>query len=134
MIDYVYDIEIFLNYFLLCAQDTSTLEKISFEISPRKDERMQLIEFLKSDIRLFGFNCINYDGKMLQKLLSLTHLKGKQLVATLKQHSDKLITDDKYNMFQKRLVGVKNVDLMLMHHFDNDARRAYGCYALFGKA
>ena len=123
MIDYVYDIEIFPNYFLLCAQDTSTLEKISFEISPRKDERMQLIEFLKSDIRLFGFNCINYDGKMLQKLLSLTHLKGKQLVATLKQHSDKLITDDKYNMFQKRLVGVKNVDLMLMHHFDNDARR-----------
>jgi hypothetical protein len=124
MTDYVYDIEIFSNYFLMCTQNTTTLDRKSFEISPRKDERMQLIEFLKSDIRLFGFNCINYDGKMLQKLLSLTHLKGKQLVATLKQHSDKLITDEKYNMFQKRLVGVKNVDLMLMHHFDNDARRA----------
>jgi hypothetical protein len=124
MTDYVYDIEIFPNYFLLCTQNTATLDRKSFEISPRKDERMQLIEFLKSDIRLFGFNCINYDGKMLQKLLSLTHLKGKQLVATLKQHSDKLITDEKYNMFQKRLVGIKNVDLMLMHHFDNDARRA----------
>ena len=123
MTDYVYDIEIFSNYFLLCAQNTITLDRKSFEISQRKDERMQLIEFLKSDIRLFGFNCINYDGKMLQKFLSLTHLKGKQLVATLKQHSDKLITDDKYNMFQKRLIGVKNVDLMLMHHFDNDAKR-----------
>jgi hypothetical protein len=124
MTDFVYDIEIFPNFFLLCALNVHTNEKISFEISPRKDERIQLIEFLKSDIRLFGFNCINYDGKVLQKLLNLTHLKGKVLIPTLKQHSDKLITDDKYNMFQKRFTLCPNVDLMLMHHFDNDARRA----------
>ena len=124
MTDFVYDIEIFPNFFLLCALDVHTNEKISFEISPRKDERIQLIEFLKSDIRLFGFNCINYDGKVLQKLLNLTHLKGKVLIPTLKQHSDKLITDDKYNMFQKRFTLCPNIDLMLMHHFDNDARRA----------
>jgi hypothetical protein len=124
MTDFVYDIEIFPNFFLLCALNVHTNEKISFEISPRKDERIQLIEFLKSDVRLFGFNCINYDGKVLQKLLNLTHLKGKVLIPTLKQHSDKLITDDKYNMFQKRFTLCPNVDLMLMHHFDNDARRA----------
>jgi hypothetical protein len=124
MTDFVYDIEIFPNFFLLCALNVHTNEKVSFEISPRKDKRIQLIEFLKSDIRLFGFNCINYDGKVLQKLLNLTHLKGKVLIPTLKQHSDKLITDDKYNMFQKRFTLCPNVDLMLMHHFDNDARRA----------
>jgi hypothetical protein len=122
--DYVYDIEIFSNYFLLCALNVHTNEKLSFEISPRKDERVALIEFLKSDIRLFGFNCINYDGKMLQKLLNLTHLKGKILVSTLKHHSDRLITDDIYSKFQKRFTLCPNVDLMLMHHFDNDARRA----------
>ena len=124
MQDYVYDIEIFPNYFLVCVQDCTTLERISFEISPRKDQRIELLEFLQSDVRLFGFNCIHYDGKVLQKLKLLVHLKGKELVSTLKRFSDNIITDDKFNKFQKRLTGVQNVDLMLMHHFDNDARRA----------
>lgn len=124
MQDYVYDIEIFPNYFLVCVQDCITLERISFEISPRKDQRIELLEFLQSDVRLFGFNCINYDGKVLQKLKSLVHLKGKELVLTLKRFSDNVITDDNFNRYQKRLTGVQNVDLMLMHHFDNDARRA----------
>jgi len=124
MQDYVYDIEIFPNYFLLCAKNTHTDEKISFEISPRKDNRIALMEWLKSDIRLFGFNCINYDGKLLQKLINLLHLKGKDLVFALKQHSNNLITNDEYNKFTKRFTLCPNVDLMLLHHFDNDARRA----------
>lgn len=123
MEDYVYDIEIFPNYFLLCAENPHTNEKLSFEISPKQDDRITLLEWLKSDIRLFGFNSINYDGKVLQKLISNLNLKGKQLVSILKQHSDKLITDEKYSMFQKRFTLCPNVDLMLIHHFDNDARR-----------
>jgi hypothetical protein len=123
MIDYVYDIELYSNFFLLCAQNTKTKERISFEISQRKVETVKLVDWLSTNIRLFGFNCIAYDGKILQKLLEHTYLKGKDLIKVLKKHSDRLILDETYAKFSRKFTQKPNVDLFLLHHFDNDARR-----------
>ena len=121
--DYVYDIELYPNFFLLCAQNTITKERISFEISQRKMDLIPLVEWLQEDIRLFGFNCISYDGRILQKLLENTYLKGRELVTTLYNHSSRIIRDETYSKFARKFTQKPNIDLFLMHHFDNDAKR-----------
>jgi hypothetical protein len=121
MVDLIYDIEIYPNLFLVCTKNCADLSTNYFEISPREDKRVELLSYI-GDKRLFGFNNLNYDAKMLERFQKNLHLKGKDLVKMLKQHSDKLITDEKYNKFQKA-IDLPNVDLFLMHHFDNDAKR-----------
>jgi len=123
MQDYIYDIEIYPNIFLVCAENISTKQKLSFEISIRKIQTQQLVEFLNQDIRLIGFNNKNYDDLMLQKFLECLHLKGKDLVQALKKHSDNLITRENYSKFCKKFVKVPTIDLFLLNHFDNDNRR-----------
>jgi hypothetical protein len=123
MQDYIYDIEIYPNIFLVCAENINTKQKLSFEISIRKIQTQQLVEFLNQDIRLIGFNNKNYDDLMLQKFLECLHLKGKDLVSALKKHSDNLITRENYSKFCKKFVKVPTIDLFLLNHFDNDARR-----------
>lgn len=123
MQDYIYDIEIYSNIFLVCAENIITKKKLSFEISQRKIQTQQLVEFLNQDIRLIGFNNKNYDDLMLQKFLECLHLKGKDLVQTLKKHSDNLITRENYSKFCKKFVKVPTIDLFLLNHFDNDAKR-----------
>ena len=123
MQDYIYDIEIYPNIFLVCAENINTKQKLSFEISIRKIQTQQLVEFLNQDIRLIGFNNKNYDDLMLQKFLECLHLKGKDLVQALKKHSDNLITRENYSKFCKKFVKVPTIDLFLLNHFDNDNRR-----------
>jgi len=123
MQDYIYDIEIYTNIFLVCVKNISTKEKYSFEISPRKQQTKELVEFLNQPIRLIGFNNQNYDNLLIQKFLENLHLKGKDLVSLLKSQSDKIITNEKYSKFCKKLTKVPTIDLFLLHHFDNDARR-----------
>ena len=123
MQDYIYDIEIYTNIFLVCAKNISTKEKYSFEISPRKQQTKELVEFLNQPIRLIGFNNQNYDNLLIQKFLENLHLKGKDLVNLLKSQSDKIITNEKYSKFCKKFTKVPTIDLFLLHHFDNDARR-----------
>lgn len=123
MQDYIYDIEIYSNIFLVCAENIITKQKLSFEISIRKIQTQQLVEFLNQDIRLIGFNNKNYDDLMLQKFLECLHLKGKDLVSALKKHSDNLITRENYSKFCKKFVKVPTIDLFLLNHFDNDAKR-----------
>jgi hypothetical protein len=121
---FIYDIEVLLNMFLFCARNIDTKEEICFEISQRKVQTKEFIEWLLEPKELYGFNCINYDGKVIQKLLLNKSLKPNMLCSTLKHHSDKLISDENYSRFQKRLAlpNVLHVDLFLLHHFNNDAK------------
>lgn len=123
MQDYIYDIEIYTNIFLVCAENIVTKEKLSFEISARKVQTQELVQFLNQDIRLIGFNNKNYDDLMLQKFLECLHLKGKYLVQLLKKHSDNIITKENYSKFCKKFVKVPTIDLFLLNHFNNDSKR-----------
>lgn len=123
MQNYIYDIEIYINIFLICVENIVTKEKLSFEISARKVQTKELVQFLNQNIRLIGFNNKNYDDLMLQKFLECLHLKGKELVQALKKHSDNIITKENYSKFCKKFVKVPTIDLFLLNHFDNDARR-----------
>lgn len=76
-----YDIEIFPNYFLVVFKDYNTKEFIHFEISERQDQQKRLLEFLKADLLLVGFNSLHFDNLILNYVKDV---KGDWLTVTRK--------------------------------------------------
>ena len=81
----VYDIEIFPNVFHCCCKDTQSNEYRKFEISERKNQLSELVEFFKSSsktILFCGYNnhhyddvVINYTIDMYEKMKRLTYIE-----------------------------------------------------------
>lgn len=122
----IHDIEIYKNLFLMCTENVHTRERNIFEISPYKDDRVELIAYLQKlkdeNIVLVGYNSHNYDGKILTKTLNNMNLKGRDLCALLKKHSDNLIRSAYYNNFANKLHSYYTLDLLKIWHFDNEAK------------
>lgn len=76
-----YDIEIFPNYFLVVFKDYNTKEFIRFEISEKQDQRKELLDFLKADLLLVGFNSLHFDNLVLNYVKDV---KGDWLTVTRK--------------------------------------------------
>ena len=64
---FVYDIEMYPNFFLVGFYNVVTKETVKFEISQRKDEILALISFLHNHkgATLIGFNNLVYDYPLL---------------------------------------------------------------------
>lgn len=68
----VYDIEVFPNVFHCCCKDSETGEIYKFEISERKSQIKELIEFfLQKDILLCGYNNHHYDDIIVNYIIDL---------------------------------------------------------------
>lgn len=68
---YVYDIEVFPNVFHCLLKNTETKEYIYFEVSERKNQIEQLIDFFSNcqDKMICGYNCIHYDNPIINFIL-----------------------------------------------------------------
>ena len=117
--DYVYDIEFYNNFF--CANFLSFPDRehrIVFEISDRRDDRRELIEFLKTDgLRLIGFNNLGYDYPVLHILLlepNINLLSWWHRVQREVFNERKIIWPNDRKVFQ--------IDLFKINHYDNGAR------------
>ena len=76
-----YDIEIFPNYFLIVFKDYQSKEFFCFEISERKNKKTELLNFLKQDLLLVGFNSIHFDNLILNYIKDI---EGDWLTITKK--------------------------------------------------
>lgn len=126
MIDIIFDIEIFPNYFLLCSEEVVSHVRKSFEISQYRDDRKEMMEYIFSKEEpkvMFGYNNIGYDSRLLSRIITNYKWKGKALVEDLKKFSDNIIKSDVYRNYTERVKSVLNIDLMLIHHFNNEAKR-----------
>lgn len=118
--DYVYDIEFYSNFFCCNLKSfPDGEEKIVFEISERRDDRKQLLEFLKTDgLRLIGFNNVAYDYPVLHMLIENPEITlllwWKKIQKQLFGEERWIIWDDKRHVFQ--------IDLFKINHYDNSAR------------
>lgn len=63
----IYDIEVFPNFFCLCAEDYLTNSRLYFEISEWRDDSKALLEFAKG--WLIGYNSMDYDNIMLNFII-----------------------------------------------------------------
>lgn len=90
---YVYDVEIFPNCFHCCCKDTETGQLYKFEISERKNQLTELVDFFyyeNNDRMLCGYNNLHYDDVIINyiidyniKLASLPYWKVCQSLYNL---------------------------------------------------
>jgi hypothetical protein len=83
----VYDIEVFPNFFCVCFEDYFSDETWYFEISPWKDDRLELIQFVKKTW-LIGYNSQDYDNVVLNYII-----KGKRTNSEIYDISQSAISD-----------------------------------------
>lgn len=121
--DYIYDIETYPNIFTMAVSQPDTSSRWLFEISEWRDDSTQLLEFLRmlysTGARLVGFNNVNFDYPVIHVLMS----KGQATAHDLWLKANEIITSNDNFAHRIREPFVPQVDLFLIHHFDNKARR-----------
>jgi hypothetical protein len=66
---YVYDLEVFPNLFCVTFLDINTQEKNVFLIYDTVNDGEKLLEFLKREMLLYGYNNIMFDGVVLEHVI-----------------------------------------------------------------
>lgn len=128
------DIETFPNFWSCCVIPAAKddLTNWTYEISDRRNDAELLVRALTCGYwsRMYGFKNLSFDGPILHHLVELVS-KGitdaLELCKRLKDFAQQIIDDEKYgNKWANRVhwkdEHVQQVDLFLIHHFDNRSR------------
>lgn len=130
MTDYVYDIESYPNVFS-CTIKHPTLGTIwVFEVSERRNDSQELMAFVfaaaKHNCRFVGFNNVGYDAQVIEHLIGVWRQLGYFTAAHAYQKTEQIIGRDWNDRFTGAVaewnMTVPQVDLYLIHHFDNKAK------------
>lgn len=138
--DYSYDIESYPNFFSCVVRHHASRQRWIFEVSDWKNDALAFIEFLHAlshhDCRMIGFNNFYYDWQVIEHLLAI----GPSFTAAdAYAKTDQIINGCGYcwkckngnsfrceTNFKSTVWGgnqkVKQIDLYLIHHFDNFAK------------
>lgn len=135
--DWVWDIETYPNIVTFAFYCPETKEKKLFEVSRRKDEINEFIEFCRvskrNDYRWVGYNSLGFDYVVVHWILGKAKeakTKGIQLKLTansIYKYAMKVISSYSgggYGMsVRAKDIIIKQLDLYKMNHYDNDAKR-----------
>ena len=124
--DIVWDVETYPNVFTISAHHAHLPIEWSFEISDWRNDSRAIIEWvhwLKSmDARMVGFNSIGFDYPILHALCRM----GQATARTLYDKAQAIIESQDDNRWMHMVKPtdrlVDQIDLFLIHHFDNRAR------------
>ncbi len=127
-----YDLESYPNVFTAAFKSPITGSPHVFEISRRKNERVQIIKILKQQAKkgrkLVGYNNWFYDYPMLHHLWKVVNadFDGEETAFELYTKSSKIINTSWNNrwfntVWEKDQI-IPQVDLYRVHHFDNRAK------------
>lgn len=133
----VYDIECLGGMFLYMEYDPQTDTWAEFEISEYRNDLFALTKWLTKQnaedyLEVYGisYNGIFYDAQILQYIIDnhqrWINLSNTQIIRKIKKFSDKVIEDGNYELFppyREEQFENQQIDLMRIHHFDNEARR-----------
>lgn len=134
--DWIWDIETYPNIFTLAAVYANGKGMRVFEISDRKNELDEMLDFLRkikaNNHRMVGFNSLGFDYPVIHEILQKARkalTEGTTLKVTVKQiykSAMKLIESTKEERFGSAVkesdIILRQVDLFKVHHFDNKAR------------
>src|SRR5690606_11843712 len=129
---YVYDLEVYPNAFTMSVMSVNTQQRRVYEISARKNELLLIIALIERMQKLgsvmIGFNNMGYDYPMLHYLLShlSSYSDGDYICKRLYLKNQEIINtpfDDRFaHVIWDRDQLVPQIDLMKVHHFDNQAK------------
>ena len=119
---YVADIETYANCFTLVACDLETEEFLEFVLHKERNEAKQLIEFLQSKPAFIGFNWINFDGQVVEKIYR-EHLFDPAKIYDFAQEVIKRLGADRFDMeYSEWDLSFPTLDLFKLMHYDNRAK------------
>lgn len=123
--DWGWDIETYPNIFTASFIHAATGIELVFEISDRKNEQQQLIEFVfnlgRSKARGIGFNNLAFDYPVLHYVVNAPGCTLEQIYA--KAQSQIKPEGQWPEIIWDRDQIFEQIDLYKIHHFDNKARR-----------
>ena len=125
--DYAFDLECLPNFFSLIATRIEDDTKWKFIITPWLNQGRELNLFLHqlrdSGGRMVGFNNLGYDYPMVHMIMSYNGIIDN---TTLYSKSSAIINSD-FNDWSHQIWDkdrfIPQIDLMRVHHFDNQAKR-----------
>lgn len=130
--DIIYDIEVFPNVFTMVVHRVRDGARRRFEISQRRNDFGPLKEFMsilvRQGCRMVGFNNRGYDYPVLHFLLNYyaDETSAMKLTDTAYGKSMSIIEAPFHARFNHIIPDYKQIvpqiDLYLIHHFDNQAR------------
>lgn len=133
----IYDIETYPSAFTMYCINPDTQEEHGFEISIRKNDSAKLLVYLRNlsinKVSMVGFNNIGFDYVVIHKMLQKAKNCKKKGVDCVWSHRE--IYEYAQEIFNsqkgddRRFRGIRDsdviipqIDLFLIHHFDNKAR------------
>lgn len=122
---YPYDIETYPNLFSMVIGNMETRKLKVFEISDRKDDRAEMLDYLRKIVKsggsMVGFNNVGFDYPVVHLILK----NQKCTVTDIYNKAQDIISnfDDKFaHIVREKDVLIPQIDLFKIHHFDNKAR------------
>ena len=126
------DIETYKAMFLYYGYDPGTDTKFVFEISARKNQIDGLVKHLLEYPRDFmvTFNGVRFDSQVLQYIIdnheSWVHFTWREIVDLIFEFAQQTIDDQNYELpakYKEYYMSFKQIDLFLVLHYNNDAKR-----------
>lgn len=114
---YVYDLETFKQCFIGVFKSLKTKEILVFEISDRKNQWYDLMDFLADDIKLVGFNNLRFDGPVLEYVRRNEYVTAAEIAEFA---SNLIENQDTFPPFQ---LNIPQLDLYAINHYSNPNKR-----------
>lgn len=117
---WIYDIETYPNVFTFVFKQVFCRERNLkiFEISSRKNDKRELISFLKTDLLLVGYNNLEFDYPILHFILENPNCTIEELY-----NESQRIINSEFSSVPQWKVKIPQCDLLKINHYDNQARR-----------
>lgn len=122
---WAYDIETIINCFTVTFMDVEDESNVfTFGVHDKLDHRPQLRRFINEDVKgLVGFNNINFDRKILNYVCDSSDRLSADTVAKTAYEMAQCIISDMPFIESRRYGSAPDLDLYLLYHFNNEARR-----------
>lgn len=126
--DYLYDVETYINYFCCTVIHIASGTRWIYEIKPTLNQTHELVILLfwlrENGCRMVGFNNARFDYPILHELLRLYQVNGYATAEELYWKAQEIFRtqDDFANRIWPSDWYVDQLDLFMIHHFDNRAK------------
>ena len=115
---FIFDIESYKNLFVIVFKNIQSKEYFTFVIHDIKDGRNDtegLIEFLSQNPSLIGYNCIGYDGQLLEAFIRADIQRSATALYAISQR----VIEKHEQIYPEWELSLKYLDLYKIWHYDN---------------
>lgn len=126
-LDWIYDLETYPNIFTAAFKHVATGTRLLFEISERRNDLRDLVVFLQAlksaGCRMVGYNNIGFDYPIIHFILENALYIGLDEIYGKAQALINTHWNDRFsNLVKPWEIHICQIDLLKVHHFDNEAR------------